>query len=626
MGRNPEGRKSFPFLKNCRHYQRMIDPILSLAVSVYHNKGVYSLLLGSGISRSSGIPTGWEIVQDLIRKIAYLRKEKCEPDPDAWFTCTFGLEPNYSDVLDQIAKTPAERSQVLRGYFEPTEEELAEGRKRPSPAHKAIAQLIAKGYIRVVVTTNFDRLLEHALAEISIQPVVISTPDSVRGALPLAHSPCTIIKINGDYLDTRLKNTRGELEHYDEQMDKLLDRVFDEYGLIVAGWSAEWDIALCAALQRCPNRRFATYWAQRGPAKPTATDLVALRSATIVSIADADGFFRELDEKVSALETFSITDPLSASVAITRLKKYLSADTYRINLSDLVSNETERTYRAITDSRFSVQTPHNLTGEAILKRMQLYEAELGVLLAMEVCGAYWASQTQRDIFLKSFKRTADQSGPDAGKVIWLSLRRYPALVLMYGMGLGALAHSDYRFLKVLFDLNLRVDSYKPDEPTASTLYDQKVLGRDAQKILPGREREYTPLSNHLFEALREPLRDYLPDDALYEATFDWLEFLLCLTHIDLQVTRSQLREDKAKDPDFYYWAPAGRFLWKSLERNVTKDTEAAKDGTLPSNVVAALQAGFCEAGDGTRTDKYLDIRAALGRFLVHVRQQWGVYF
>jgi hypothetical protein len=324
---------------------------------------------------------------------------------------------------------------------------------------------------------------------------------------------------------------------------------------------------------------------------------VALRSATIVSIADADGFFRELDEKVSALETFSITDPLSASVAITRLKKYLSADTYRINLSDLVSNETERTYRAITDSRFSVQTPHNLTGEAILKRMQLYEAELGVLLAMEVCGAYWASQTQRDIFLKSFKRTADQSGPDAGKVIWLSLRRYPALVLMYGMGLEALAHSDYRFLKVLFDLNLRVDSYKPDEPTASTLYDQKVLARDAQKILPGREREYTPLSNHLFEALREPLRDYLPDDALYEATFDWLEFLLCLTHIDLQVTRSQLREDKAKDPDFYYWAPAGRFLWKSLERNVTKDTEAAKDGTLPSNVVAALQAGFCEAGD-----------------------------
>ena len=161
----------------------MIDPILSLAVSVYHNKGVYSLLLGSGISRSSGIPTGWEIVLDLIRQVAHLREEACDPEPDAWFKRTFGLEPNYSDVLDQIAKSPTERLQVLRGYFEPTEEELAEGRKRPGAAHKAIAQLIARGYIRVVVTTNFDRLLEQALAEIGIQPVVISTEDAVKGAI-----------------------------------------------------------------------------------------------------------------------------------------------------------------------------------------------------------------------------------------------------------------------------------------------------------------------------------------------------------------------------------------------------------------------------------------------------------
>lgn len=576
----------------------MIDPILSLAESVYHNRGVYSLLLGSGVSRSSGIPTGWEIVQDLIRKVAHLRKEKCEPDPDGWFIRTFGLEPNYSDVLDQIAKTPAERSQVLRGYFEPTEEELAEGRKTPSPAHKAIVQLISKGYIRVVLTTNFDRLLEQALAEISIQPVVISTADSVRGALPLAHSPCTIIKINGDYLDTRLKNTRGELERYDEQMNKLLDRVFDEYGVIVAGWSAEWDIALCAALQRCPNRRFATYWAQRGLVKPAATDLIALRSATIVQISDADGFFRELEEKVSALETFSITDPLSVSVAITRLKKYLSADTYRINLSDLVSNETERTHRAITDSRFSVQTPHNLTGDIILKRMQLYESEMGVLLPMQLCGAYWATDIQQDAFLKSFKRIADQNGPDAGKVVWLSLRRYPALISLYGMGLAALANANYRFLRELLILNLRLDPYKPDEPTGTTLHNQNVLAVDAQKILPGREREHTPLPNHLFEILRDPLHPYLRDDAVYDATFDWLEFLFSLTHIDLQVTRAQLREDKAKDPNFYYWTPVGRFSWKRLERNILQDTESSKDGSLPANVVAALQAGFCEAGDG----------------------------
>jgi hypothetical protein len=604
----------------------MIDPILSLAVSVYHNKGVYALLLGSGISRSSGIPTGWEIVEDLIRQVAQLRKEACEPVPDAWFTRTFGSEPNYSDVLDQIAKSPAERSQLLRGYFEPTEQELAEGRKRPSPAHKAIAQLMARGYIRVVVTTNFDRLLEQALVEIGIQPVVISTVDAMRGALPLAHAPCSIIKINGDYLDTRLRNTRGELETYHEGLNKLLDRVFDEYGLIVAGWSAEWDTALCAAFQRCASRRFTTYWAQRGPLRPRAEELVALRNATTIPITDADGFFRELDEKLSALETFSATDPLSAQVAVARLKKYLSADNYKISLSDLLSAETERLRKAMAEARFSVQaSPNSLSGATILGRMRAYLAELSVLLPLLVCGAYWATPEQWQPLLRSFKRIADQNSAERWTVILLKLQRYPAQVLMYGMGLAALANSNYRFLKALLDQNIRVDSYKPEQYAAAALHNQ-ILSWEEQRLLPGRERNYTPLSDYFFEVLREPLREYLPDDAVYEATFDWFEYLVCLAHIDQQVTRPQIQEEKSKNPDFYFWAPVGRFCWKGEERNLVRETEQRQDGSVHPNLVAALQAGFCEAGDGTRTDKYLEIRAALGRFIVLVRQKWGVPF
>jgi len=50
----------------------MNNLLTSIAFSVYSNKGVYALMLGSGISRSSGIPTGWEIVLDLIRKLAVL--------------------------------------------------------------------------------------------------------------------------------------------------------------------------------------------------------------------------------------------------------------------------------------------------------------------------------------------------------------------------------------------------------------------------------------------------------------------------------------------------------------------------------------------------------------------------
>ena len=53
-----------------------------------------------------------------------------------------------------------------------------------------------------------------------------------------------MIKLHGDYLDTRIKNTEPELAAYDKALDEMLDRIFDEYGLIVSGWSGDWDIAL----------------------------------------------------------------------------------------------------------------------------------------------------------------------------------------------------------------------------------------------------------------------------------------------------------------------------------------------------------------------------------------------
>ena len=34
----------------------MIDPLLSLAISLHSSKGVYALLIGSGVSTSAGVP------------------------------------------------------------------------------------------------------------------------------------------------------------------------------------------------------------------------------------------------------------------------------------------------------------------------------------------------------------------------------------------------------------------------------------------------------------------------------------------------------------------------------------------------------------------------------------------
>ncbi len=152
----------------------MIDPTNSLAFSMHANKGVYAVLLGSGVSRAARIPTGWEITIELVRKLAALQGANCEPDPAGWFLKTTGKEPGYSELLDAVAKTPAERQQLLRSYWEPTEEEREEGAKVPTKAHRAVADLVKLGYVRVILTTNFDRLLEIALQDVGIQATVLS--------------------------------------------------------------------------------------------------------------------------------------------------------------------------------------------------------------------------------------------------------------------------------------------------------------------------------------------------------------------------------------------------------------------------------------------------------------------
>jgi hypothetical protein len=104
-----------------------IAPLTSLAFTVHANPGTVAILVGSGVSSSAGIPTGWSVVLDLIRRLASAEGENLAQDdsPATWYEKRFGKPPDYSTLLDGLAATPAERQSLLRGYFEPSEEEAA---------------------------------------------------------------------------------------------------------------------------------------------------------------------------------------------------------------------------------------------------------------------------------------------------------------------------------------------------------------------------------------------------------------------------------------------------------------------------------------------------------------------
>ena len=507
-----------------------MDPIQSLAFSIQSNPGVYAVLLGSGVSRAASIPTGWEITLDLIGKLARIRNEEA-PDPESWYRATYDREPDYSDILESVAKSPAERQQLLRSYFEPDENERADGGKQPTVAHRSIAWLAARGYIRVILTTNFDRLMENALQNEGIAPAVLSTPDQIRGALPLAHTKCCVVKIHGDYLDTRIRNTSAELGRYDEAFETLLDRIFDEYGLIVCGWSAEWDAGLRAAIYRAPSRRFTTYWALHGAAGGEARKLIEHRKAETIPIRSADDFFQTVKEHVQSIDEYRHPHPLSTTVAVATLKRYLSEPRYRIRLSDFIDDSVDRVLEKITDDDFPVSTVSKIDGPAITARLRKYESTCSVMLTLASVGGYWADRDHLHIWRRALVRLAKRK-VDSGHAVWLSLQRYPATLLFYALGIGALAHDNFDFVSGLFstvvDHRHGKDQKAVETLPPSFLFDFR--GSEFMKLLDGMKDRLFPLSDWLHDALQGVTKSVVSEDEQSTYLFDMLDILIALNY------------------------------------------------------------------------------------------------
>lgn len=505
----------------------MLDPIISLAFSMQSNKGVYALLLGSGVSRSSHIPTGWEVVLELVRKVARLQGEDCEPDPAAWYVGKFGKQPDHGELLDSVARTPDERQALLRSYFEPTDQEREDGAKMPTKAHRAIAKLVRAGYVRVIVTTNFDRLMERALEdEEGIAPIVVSGPDQLGGLAPFAHLGCCVVKVHGDYLDTRIRNTPTELATYAAEMNKFLDRVFDEFGLVVSGWSADWDTALRACIERAPSRRYSMYWAARGALGNSAQQLLTMRGGYAIPIHGADEFFDDLQTKIESIEEFSKPHPLSAAVAVASTKRFLSDPAYRIRLSDLIDDLGRNLANELRNGPFS-DVSSQVTRESVTQRVKVYDSMASTLVSVAATCGRWGDVSAARHLRRALDRiyAFRQNG---GLHVWLDYQGYPVTLIAYAALLGASLGDNLLAVAAIFEGEVR--TLNRAIPLAEMLPPFRFLQdpQESGRLLEGMDRRHAPVNNWIQKTLWESLgRDFV-SEAEFQQHFDWVEIVLAL--------------------------------------------------------------------------------------------------
>jgi SIR2-like domain len=538
----------------------MIDPITALAFSIYENKGVYCLLLGSGVSRPAEIPTGWEVTLDLVRRVAALQGVTDEPDWASWHKATFGAEPKYSELLDQLASTPDERRSVLHSYIEPNADDIAAGRKTPTRTHLAVARMVAAGHVRVIITTNFDRLIENALRENGVEPTVITSDDALRGAVPLIHSRCYVVKIHGDYLDTRIRNTDSELGAYTPELNTLLDRIIDEHGLIVCGWSGDWDPALRAAITRAPNRRYPMFWAARGQLSNVAETLVNHRAGRVITIEGADAFFEKLESLVSAQADAQRPNPRSVELMVASAKKFLARPEFRIQLDELIGGELRRIDQEVTAS---VTHPGGAwSNNYFVSAVARYEAQTEVLARIfGVLGRYGTGDEYRGA-LDAITRLGFRE-PAAGFNFLTNLRTYPAVLLVYAYGIGLLKAQ--RFADLFKLLSTPINTGRDQTPTVVS---HLLLGRwegmendPWKQLMPGLEKRKTALSDHLHELFEGWTVDYLFTKGEYTSLFEHFELLGSLAYITLAVDKAELQAAIQNQGRDFVWCPMGRAAW-----------------------------------------------------------------
>jgi hypothetical protein len=527
----------------------MNNTTTTISFSIFSNKGIYALLLGSGISKNSGIPTGWDIVIDLINKLAELNKESCLPSPEEWFETKYGEKANYSTILSKLVKSPSERVNFLKPYFEPTEEEASQGLKLPTQTHKKIATLVKKGYIKVIITTNFDRLLEKALLSEGIEPIVIRHPNDIDGTMPLVHSSFVLIKINGDYLDTRFLNTEDELSSYDKKLNEYVLKVINEFGIISCGWSAKWDLGLVNIIKQSENFRFYSYWTYLGNCEAELKEISTLRKGEIVNINDSDSFFSEVTDKIFALESLNDNHPLNSDIAVARLKKYIVKDEYKILLHDLIHDQLGESIKSL---RIKDDTNLYPDKENLFPLITHYTQNFDNLLHLIINGVYWAKDEQYYLFLDILASISEPPKHSSGGYEFTrKLLDFPSLLALYTIGLSALKNYNYKLLVACF--NLKVSDSDSEYSEQNYLIDKvNPCMLDSKLTNEIISKNYkTPISTYLLQTLKPHFLKYYFKDKEFDETFDIFEYLLSLNYLYLI------------GPKYGHdWAPWGQFQWR----------------------------------------------------------------
>ncbi|HVS79019.1 MAG TPA: hypothetical protein VHD84_01885 [Candidatus Saccharimonadales bacterium] len=264
------------------------------------------------------------------------------------------------------------------------------------------------------------------------------------------------------------------------------------------------------------------------------------------------------------------------------VQKLLSDPRYRIELHNLVHQETERAYKSVEG--LSVQT-QDIEGVA-KKAISDFEEATKNLRTIIAYGCYFGTKDQAYLWNGALNRLATEPQV-AGSTFLLTLQLYPSLLAMYAGGLSALSASNLGNLKSIFKVQSTSSARDPRELVLEA--NCTMLGNAGNQLL-GYERRKTPLSDHLFELFDESLPKELSFGQDFALLFDKWEILIGMVVADIY-------RGRGRNTGLGGWAPVGRFSWRGEYSDGASLKVVRKELELEKSNWGPLKAGLFDGSE-----------------------------
>jgi len=580
------------------------DTVVPVAYAMHASPRRYALLLGAGISVAAGLPTASDVSGNMILAVARGRGEQVERGENnkiclAWFEETFEEPAKFQRLMKELGISEENRKDGLKKFIYRTDENGTPVPGIPTEAHRAIARLVKSGMVSLIVTTNFDTLMEEALRAEAVPYEVITEESDVR-QMSVFPDRCRILKVNGDFERGMLRITPEDLRHYPPVMEDYLRRIFGEYGLVACGWSGIFDThlveTLCAA--EIP-RRYPVFWCRRnGGSVPAEVCKVLLPNG--IDIDDADEFFTTLEAVIERFTRFEPRTTLTAAAAVRKVRVALRDPRPDLILSDLINTETDRIYQELASGNYRPDDDSEIVAQdyfkEVLDRLEHLTAPLATMTAMI---AYYDDGANTDLIVDAIERlvnipsdptrnlnTRSELGPKLYEALY-RLRCYPALLVIYASGIAAVKKGHFGTLEAILT-QPKILSYITSSIKWMPYHDDvniwSVIAQSPDWILDCSYERYQKKVNvhyYLYRVIQSILQPIIPNKLVYDGMFDTFEYLYGLSYLHL--ASSPLEGKNAANPPL----PLLSRVWiKTVGFN---RFDRAGKYTFPEQVVSYLQ-------------------------------------